>query len=202
MIHPSTELRLVSPHVGYGVFASQAIPMGTLVFVQDPLDIVISPEQYQALDEVSRQQAEKYSYLDARGDRVLSWDGAKYVNHSCSPNTMSTGWGFEIAIRDIDAGEEITDEYGLFNLEWEMDCCCGHSNCRGRIRPEDGVAHARRWDRDLRMAVRHIPLVEQALMGQLDEVTRHALHQYLSGMTRYRSVRHLLLRPSARAAAM
>jgi len=201
MIHPSTELRLVSPHVGYGVFAAKPIPRGTLVFVQDPLDIVITPEQYQGLDEASRQQAEKYSYLDVRGQRILSWDGAKYVNHSCNPNTMSTGWGFEIAIRDIEVGEEITDEYGLFNLEWEMDCCCGHAVCRGRIRPEDGLNHARRWDRELRKAVRHIPLVEQPLMRHVDEVTRHSLEQYLEGMKRYRSVRHLLLKPAAKAVA-
>ena len=83
-----------------------------------------------------------------------------------------------------------------------MDCCCGHALCRGRIRPGDGLEHARRWDRELRMAVQHIPLVEQPLMCQLDEVTRHALHQYLKGMKRYRSVRHLLLRPSSRAVAI
>lgn len=57
MIHPSTELRLVSPHVGYGVFASRTIPKGSLVFVQDPLDIELTPEQYQCLDETSRQLA-------------------------------------------------------------------------------------------------------------------------------------------------
>ena len=59
MIHPSTELRLVSPHVGYGVYASQHIPKGSLVYVQDPLDIKITPQQYQRLDETSRQLAEK-----------------------------------------------------------------------------------------------------------------------------------------------
>ncbi|MGA0898983.1 MAG: SET domain-containing protein [Luteolibacter sp.] len=197
MIHPSTELRLVNPHVGYGVFASKAIPTGTLVFVQDPLDIVISPEQYQALNEISRQHAEKYSYLDARGYRILSWDGAKYVNHSCAPNTMSTGWGFEVAIRDIAAGEEITDEYGLFNLEWEMDCCCGHSSCRSRIRPGDAIEYARRWDKQLRRALQHVPMVEQPLLAQLDEVSHHSLQQYLNGTKRYRSVRHLLLKRAA-----
>ena len=125
MIHPSTELRLVSPHVGYGVFASQPIPKGSLVYVQDPLDIKITPQQYQRLDETSRQLAEKYSFLDAKGNRILSWDAAKFVNHSCHPNTMSTAWGFEVALRDIEPGEEITDEYSLFNLEWEVEVAEG-----------------------------------------------------------------------------
>ena len=201
MIHPSTELRLVSPHVGYGVFASQLIPKGSLVFVQDPLDIEITPEQYQELNETSRQLAEKYSYIDARGNRILSWDAGKYVNHSCNPNTMSTAWGFEVALRDIEAGEEITDEYALFNLEWEMDCCCGHNPCRGKIRPDDAWMHYRIWDRSIRSALAAIPTVEQPLISCLDDLTRSSLDQYLAGSTRYRSVRTLLLKASKRAMA-
>ncbi len=202
MIHPSTELRLVSPHVGYGVFASRPIPRGTLVFVQDPLDIVLAPEQYDALEPASREQAERYSYLDPRGHRILSWDAAKYVNHSCEPNTMSTAWGFEVALRDIASGEEITDEYGLFNLEWEMDCACGHRRCRGTIRPDDAWRHFRRWDRFVRPAVLAIPTVEQPLIGLLDEVTRGSLDRFLAGAARYRSVRSLLRPlPSATQAA-
>lgn len=192
MIHPATELRLVSPEVGYGVFASRDIPMGTLVFVQDPLDIEITPEHYGALDVTSRELAEKYSYVDARGIRVLSWDSAKFVNHSCEPNTMSTAWGFEVALRDIAAGEEITDEYGLFNLDWEMDCACGRRRCRGRIRPGDAWSFHRRWDRVVRAAVQAIPRVEQPLIGLLDEVTRGSLEAHLAGTTRYRSVRNLM----------
>lgn len=192
MIHPATELRLVNPHVGYGVFASRLIPKGSLVYVQDPLDIQITPEQYQGLDETSRQLAEKYSFIDAHGNRILSWDGAKYVNHSCSPNTMSTAWGFEVALRDIQPGEEITDEYGLFNLEWEMDCCCGHERCRGTIRPGDAWNHYRLWDKSIRAAIAAIPKVEQPLLACLDALTRNSLEQHLSGKTRYRSVRHLL----------
>ncbi len=192
MIHPSTELRLVNPHVGYGVFASRHIPKGSLVYVQDPLDIEITPEQYQCLDETSRMLAEKYSYIDPRGNRILSWDGAKYVNHSCNPNTMSTAWGFEVALRDIEPGEEITDEYGLFNLEWEMDCCCGHVSCRGTIRPGDAWNHFKLWDKAIRAALMAIPHVEQPLIGCLDALTRHSLDQYLAGASRYRSVRNLL----------
>lgn len=199
MIHPATELRLVSPHVGYGVFASRRIPRGSLVYVQDPLDIEITPEKFRSLDEPSRSLAEKYSYIDSRDIRILSWDSAKYVNHSCDPNTMSTGWGFEIAVRDIEAGEEITDEYGLFNLEWEMQCACGGSACRGMIRPADGGNHYRRWNRAVQSALLSIHENEQPLMACLDPITRISLDQYLSGIGRYRSVR-LLLRKGARQA--
>lgn len=192
MIHPSTELRLVNPQVGYGVFASRFIPKGSLVYVQDPLDIEITPERYRDLDETSRDLAEKYSFIDSTGNRILSWDAAKFVNHSCHPNTMSTAWGFEVALRDIEAGEEITDEYSLFNLEWEMECACGHRACRGMIRPTDAWAHFRKWDRAVRSAMLAIPTVEQPLFNCLDLATRNSLERYLSGMVRYRSVRSLL----------
>ena len=201
MIHPATELRLVNPHVGYGVFASKRIPKGSLVYVQDPLDIELTPERYHSLDEVTRSLAERYSYIDARENRILSWDIAKYVNHSCDPNTMSTGWGFEIALRDIEAGEEITDEYGLFNLEWEMECACGLDACRGMIRPGDGGDHYRRWDRALRPALRAIRENEQPLFACLDPVTRMSLDEYLSGMGRYLSVRTLLRKGARQAIA-
>ncbi len=204
MIHPSSELRLVSPHVGYGVFASQHIPKGSLVYVQDPLDIRITPEQYKRLDDTSRQLAEKYSFLDAKGNRILSWDAAKYVNHSCSPNTMSTAWGFEVALRDIEPGEEITDEYSLFNLEWEMECACGHDACRGMIRPSDAMMYFRSWDKSIQSVMSLIPHVDQPLIRCLDALTRHSLDEYLRGGTRYRSVRSLLkkdLRKNSQAIA-
>ncbi|GAA5483436.1 SET domain-containing protein [Haloferula sargassicola] len=196
MIHPATELRLVNPQVGYGVFASRFIPMGSLVYVQDPLEIHLSPERYASLDEASRQVAEKYSFIEPGGNRVLSWDSAKYVNHSCRPNTMSTAWGFEIAVADIEPGEEITDEYGLFNLEWEMDCCCGHEACRGRIRAADVHLHFRHWDKRVRHAVRRLGEVDQPLLPFVDAPTRRAIEGLVAGRTRYRSVRQLILPPA------
>ena len=81
MIHPNTEIRLVNDHIGCGVFATQPIPMGTLVYVKDKLEIELDPRQYKKLDEAHRQIADKYSYIDERGIRIISWDNAKYVNH-------------------------------------------------------------------------------------------------------------------------
>ena len=38
MIHTDTELRFVSPEMGFGVFATKLIPRGTLTWVRDDLD--------------------------------------------------------------------------------------------------------------------------------------------------------------------
>jgi hypothetical protein len=46
MIHPNTELKFISERVGYGVFAASDIPEGTIVYVKDSLELVVSPTDY------------------------------------------------------------------------------------------------------------------------------------------------------------
>ena len=38
MVHPDTELRFVSPAIGWGVFATRDIPTGTITWALDVLD--------------------------------------------------------------------------------------------------------------------------------------------------------------------
>ena len=59
---------------------------------------------------------------------------ARFVNHSCDPNSISTEIG-DVAKRDIKEGEEITVDYsnevvGIINVP----CRCGSQNCRKIIR--------------------------------------------------------------------
>jgi len=153
MIHPSTVLKFIDEQKGYGVFATEFIPKGTITYVKDPLEIEISMEHYNTLDKTMQEQVEKYSYIDERGTRIISWDFAKYVNHCCNCNTMSTGYGFEIAIRDIFPGEELTDEYGLFNLTQEMTLCCSEKNCRQILKPEDFDVSGPVWDHKVKPVI-------------------------------------------------
>ena len=155
MIHPKTELKFINEHVGYGVFATEDIPEGTIVYVKDSLELVVSPTDYLLHSEEVKQVIEKYSYIDPQGNRVISWDFAKYVNHCCNCNTISTGYGFEIAIRDIQKGEQITDEYGIFNLTTEMEVSCGMDNCRKKIKPDDFDNYYNDWDQKIKNAISH-----------------------------------------------
>ena len=205
MIHPSTELRKVDDHIGYGVFATELIPCGTVVYVKDPLEIEVSATRYRRLGPVWRDLIEKYSYRDERGVQIISWDIAKYVNHSCECNTMSTGYGFEIAIRDILPGEEMTDEYGLLNLSQPMECGCGKALCRKMISPNDLDRYGSVWDEQLRGVLPLVPTVIQPLMQHVDRATHRQLMRYLAGKAVYRSVQSLrLVRPATgtRIAAM
>lgn len=193
MIHPDTELRFVNDDIGYGVFATAPIPKGTIVYVKDSLEIEIDQFKYNELNETLKQIAEKYSYTDKNGVRILSWDNAKYVNHRCECNSMISGYGFELAIQDIAVDEEITDEYGMFNIPYPIMINCGCGNCRKTLLPSDFDTHGEAWDTAVLDAVKHIPKVSQPLWDIMDLATRTDLMGFLSGQREYRSVFSLRL---------
>jgi len=188
MIHPNTTLKYINEAVGFGVIATGFIPMGTIVYIKDSLEQVVSPTDYLMHPPAMRKVIEKYSYIDEAGNRIVSWDFAKYVNHCCNCNTISTGYGFEVAIRDIQPGEQITDEYGIFNLEYEMTLLCGKPGCRKVIRPSDFDDYYQDWDAKIKAALPQLFQVEQPLLPLLDEATRQELDQFFVAPERYKSV--------------
>jgi SET domain-containing protein len=201
MIHPDTELRWVNSTVGYGVFATNFIPEGTITYVKDMLEVSISADNYLLYDKNYKDIIDKYSFIDEKGNRIISWDHAKFVNHCCNCNTMSTGYGFEIAIRDIYPGEQITDEYGLFNVEYEMDLSCGYENCRKRIRMTDFDTYYKDWDKKLKKIVLKSGALEQPLMKFIDGETMADLKTYLKTGRQYKSLLHLRYKPELVEAA-
>lgn len=188
MIHPDTELRRVNDTIGYGVFARRPIPRGTILYVKDPLEIEVTAEQFAAMDPQYQTIVNWYSYIDERGSRIVSWDIAKYVNHCCDSNSISTGYGFEIATRDIAAGEQITDEYGIFNLPEPLQCYCGSPNCRGIISDDDWDVYGRIWDKRAKDALKCLAQVAQPLMQFIDTGVYQELMQYLNSRRNYHSL--------------
>jgi len=195
MIHPDTELRFVSHAIGYGVYATAPIPKGTIVYVKDELEIEVTRYKFTKLNNPFKQEVEKYSYIDERGVRIVSWDHAKYVNHKCDCNSMSSGYGFELAIRDIAKNEEITDEYGLFNISSPIDLNCGCINCRKTLLPTDIDIYYEIWDSIVIDAIGCMPNVPQPLWEIMDIETRIELMNFLSGKSEYRSVFNLKYNP-------
>ena len=169
MIHPDSELRFISPEMGHGLFATKPIPRGTITWVGDDLDQIVSAERFANLPGSLRSQAWKYSYVNARGDRILCWDHGRFVNHSCAATCLSPGFDFELAVRDIAAGEEITDDYGTLNPEESFDCLCDAPNCRGSITPVDPLRCAFDWDASLAAAFPSIGRVHQPLWDLVRE---------------------------------
>ncbi len=197
MIHPKTELKLINDQVGYGVFATDFIPEGTIVYVKDSLEQIITPTTYLLHTNEMREVIDKYSYMDESGNRIVSWDFAKYVNHCCNCNTISTGYGFEMAIRDIQKGEQITDEYGIFNLDKEMELVCGESNCRKRVGPDDFDSHYKEWDEKIMSSIGKLFDVEQPLLPLIDESVQSELDSFFKNPESYKSVYALKYRSSS-----
>jgi SET domain-containing protein len=59
-----------------------------------------------------------------------------YVNHSCEPNAYMRLYRGRVefyALRRIEAGEEITCDYGETHHDGQLNCRCGSVKCRGRL---------------------------------------------------------------------
>jgi hypothetical protein len=154
------------------------------------------------LPESQREAMETYMYHDKCGNLVLSWDHARYMNHNCHPTTMMTDYDFEIAVRDIAAGEELTTEYGLLNIQEPYAICCGCEDCREHLRLDDIDVYGEQWDRRIRESLARIQMVDQPLLPLLTDGARARLEDFLAGRSGYSSVRNLkwLAEPVCRAA--
>jgi SET domain-containing protein len=77
------------------------------------------------------------------GKHVIDGEGvAAFINHSCDPNCEADeikGRVWIIAARDIQAGEELTYDYNLYDgdLDDPSPCLCGTPNCRGSMYSEE-----------------------------------------------------------------
>ncbi len=173
MLHPATELRFISNDVGYGVVATQFIPKGTITWVLDDLDRTFTPAQVDAMPQIYRKILDKYSFRDNRGNCILCWDHARFVNHSFRSNCVSTAYDFELAVRDIEPGEELTDDYGYLNIDEPFEALPERGSRRKVVMPDDLLHYYKQWDRQLGSAFRRLEAVPQPLMELLSpEVTR------------------------------
>lgn len=191
MIYPETEVRYINNIVGYGVFTNVDLPQGTIVYVEDLLEIKLALDDPRLQDPAYQPLIRKYSFIEPDGTRIISWDYAKHVNHSCEANSLSTSFGFEIAVRDIRAGEEITDDYGMFNLGYDLACQCDSPRCRKLVTRADFSTQVEGWDEHVRRSLLLIPRVHQPLEQFLSLEIREQLGKYLRGEIPYDSVRNL-----------
>jgi hypothetical protein len=188
MIHPDTELRPTDDdEIGLGVFATRPIPRGAVIWALDELDQHFPPERVKQLGARYARLLERFAYLSAGGEWILCWDLARWVNHSCEPNTLSCGWEFDIAVRDIGEGEEITNDYGALNLERSFSCRCARPACRRVVRPTDFEKLADGWDGAFREAFAEVARVPQPLWKWV--APRRAVQNALRDPSRVPSVR-------------
>src|SRR5687768_615131 len=163
MIHPDTELRFINDKIGHGVVATKFIPKGTITWVLDKLDRIFTPEQIRQMDKMYQEVMDKYTYRNPQGNYVFCWDNARFINHSANANCITTAYEFEIAIRDIQPGEELTDDYGYLNLEEPFEAMPEPGTNRNVVYPDDLLRYYPIWDEKLLSAFPHLLKVEQPL---------------------------------------
>ena len=164
MIHPDTELCWISPEIGHGVRATRKIPRGTLTWALCRLDRVLTVAEVEDLGPLYRPFVDRYAYVDHLGRQILCWDAGRHVNHHCDANSRGFGLEAQIAVRDIEAGEELTCDYGECNLEAVLSCGCGSPRCRKTIVASDLGRLAGEWDGEISEAVRRASGLAQPLL--------------------------------------
>ena len=192
-MHPDTEIRFISEEIGYGVVSKKIIPKGTITWVQDELDQIYTPKQVGKMEKSSQQMIDKYTFRNNKGNFVLCWDLAKYVNHSFKSNCISTAYDFEIAVRDILPGEELTDDYGYLNITEAFEAK-DEGAVRTTVYPDDLLHFHKEWDADLEDAFSHFDKVEQPLKDLISAEIQNKMKSILEGHNKMDSILNLYYR--------
>lgn len=158
---------------GFGLFAAEFIPKGTIVYYYGCDDTHLSKEEFQSLPKEKKEQFYSYGVEDEAGDWLLTNGDA---NHSCDANILSLfvdSLYCDIAVKDIHVGDEITIDYGLFysSIPWSMRCNCGSSICRETIvnGPFVDIQTQTLWFSRISEASSRIFSVKQRLFSREDE---------------------------------
>jgi hypothetical protein len=134
---PSTAVRRSHIH-GRGLFAVRPVRAGEIVAIKGGhvLDA-------RALARVKPRIADAYIqiddgfYLGARTRSEVSRNKI-WLNHSCDPNVGIRGQATFVAMRAVNAGEELTYDWAMEeNARDRTRCACGSARCRGVLTGRD-----------------------------------------------------------------
>jgi uncharacterized protein len=190
MIHPNTELQFINDKIGYGVVATKFIPKGTITWALDKLDRIFTSDDVEKLDPLYQQVLDKYTYRNSEGKYVLCWDNARFVNHSSKSNCLTTAYEFEISIRDIYPGEELTDDYGYLNIQEPFEVLPEEGTTRTLVYPDDLLRYYSIWDESLLNAFPDVVNVEQPLFKILDKKIQEKVLRVSQGFEKIDSILH------------
>ncbi len=162
MIIPCTKVVFINDIKGYGVIATERIPQGTVTWIFDDLDREIPESCLEKLSPPCQEAVLTYSYRNNKGHLIFCWDNERYINHSFRANCCLTPYRFELAIRDIEAGEELTNDYGTLNIiaPFSVD---SEGGSRTVVYPDDLLHYSSLWDLQLREAFNRFLHVAQPL---------------------------------------
>jgi len=123
---------------GRGLFAVEPIKRGEIVCIKggyifnretlQQLTKTLGPAEIQIAEDLF---IGPLNEQDREGSMIFS-------NHSCEPNIGVQGQIVFVALRDIEAGEELTHDWATTDDDnYEMECKCGAPSCRKVITGQD-----------------------------------------------------------------
>ncbi|MBT9491642.1 MAG: SET domain-containing protein [Paucibacter sp.] len=119
---------------GLGVFAAEAIPKRRKIGELRGESISVREARRRAK---GRARIHIVEVSETRAvDATDSVTALRNINHCCTPNAVlriSQGRVEFYALRDIEAGEELTCHYGESHHEGRLTCRCGAPNCSGKL---------------------------------------------------------------------
>jgi hypothetical protein len=189
MIYPKTELKFISREIGYGVVATEFIPAGTITWVLDKLDREFTPLEFQSMEPIYQDILDYYTFRNNNGNFVLCWDNGRYVNHSFNSNCLTTAYDFEIAIRDIQPGEQLTDDYGYLNISAPFRGI-DEGTKRKVVYPDDLLKYYKIWDKKLLKVFDNVTKVDQALKSLIKPELWQEIEAVSDGKQEMRSILH------------
>ena len=187
MIHPKTELKFINEEVGYGVVAKEFIPAGTITWVLDELDREFMPSEVEEMTSVYQQILDTYCFRNNRGNLVLCWDHGRYVNHSFNANCLTTAYDFEIAIRDIHPGEQLTDDYGYLNISYPFRGI-NEGTKRKTVYPDDLLKYYKVWDNKIARVFHKIIKLNQPLRTLIKDDMWYKIESIIKGEIKMESI--------------
>jgi hypothetical protein len=138
------EVRRSGVH-GLGVFATQRIRKGTRI-IEYVGERVSHDEADRRYEEKDANDSHTFLFIvDSKTviDAGVDGNDARFFNHSCNPNCESTVEKKRVyieAIRDVEAGGELTYDYQIYredddpdNIDEIFACRCGFAKCRGTM---------------------------------------------------------------------
>lgn len=102
---------------GTGVFADEPIKEGELIWrFVEKFDLKLTEDEFQQMPEIAKEFVLHFGYYSTKeGGYIVCIDNAKYTNHSETPNVKMIDELNSIAIKNIEKGEEITENYFDFD---------------------------------------------------------------------------------------
>lgn len=124
MIHIKYKLDRSDKH-GIGLFTDEDLKKGRLVYTASPLlDVNITQEQFDSLTDREKEEFQWWGFFDVASQRWhVDFDVSKFINHSADGTITQDKNHAEthlVAVRDIQSGEELTQNYLEFESENDL----------------------------------------------------------------------------------